>query len=69
MKKYLPLLKPALLLTPGVFLLTFWMLTLSSSEILVQLGAYTLTSIALILSFAVSYSITIFVHVMLSKNA
>ena len=68
MKKYLPHIKPALILTPAIFLLAFWVLTLSSSGILATMGLLKLTLWALLLAFGVAYSITLFVNEMLKPN-
>jgi hypothetical protein len=65
MKKYLPLIKPALILTPAIFLLAFWVLSLSSSDILATMGLLKLILWALLLSFGAAYSIALFVHEML----
>jgi hypothetical protein len=61
MKKYLPHIKPALILTPAIFLLAFWILSRSSSGIMETTGMFKLTLMALLLSFGASYSITLFV--------
>ncbi|MDD5395590.1 MAG: hypothetical protein PHE17_21420 [Thiothrix sp.] len=68
MKKYLPHIKPALILTPAIFLLAFWILALSSSGILTTMGAYKLTLWALLLSFGAAYSVAMFVHEILHPN-
>lgn len=67
-KKYLPLIKPALILTPGIFLLTFWILTLSSSNILEEIGLFKLVLWALLLSFGAAYSFTMFANEMLKNE-
>ena len=68
MKKYLPQIKPALVLTPAIFLMAFWVLSLSSSSILETMGVFKLVLWALLLSFGAAYSITLFVHEMLHPN-
>jgi hypothetical protein len=68
MKKYLPHIKPALILTPAIFLFAFWVLSLSSSSILETMGVFKLVLWALLLSFGAAYSITLFVHEMLKPN-
>ena len=68
MIKYLPHIKPALILTPAIFLLAFWALTLSSSDILATIGILKLTLWALLLSFGAAYSITLFVQEMLNRD-
>jgi hypothetical protein len=70
MKKYLPQLQPALILTPAIFLLAFWVIALSSSGFVSTMeGLYKLTLWAIPLSFGVAYSIAMFVHEMLHKDA
>ena len=68
MKKYLPHIKPALILTPAIFMLAFWILALSSSDILATIGILKLTLWALLLSFGAAYSITLFVQEMLNRD-
>ena len=68
MKKYLPHIKPALILTPAIFLLALWILTLSSSSILETVGVFKHTLWALLLSFGAAYSITLFVQEMLNRD-
>ena len=69
MKKYLPHIKPALVLTPAIFLLAFWVLTLSTSGLVATMsGVYKFTLVALPLSFGAAYSIAMFVHEMLHPN-
>ena len=62
MKKHLPNLKHALILTPAIFLLAFWVLMLSSSSLLETMGIYKLTLWALLLAFGAAYSIALFAH-------
>ena len=69
MKKYLPNLKSTLILTPGIFLLTLWIMIFSSSGILEAQGLFKLTLWALIVAFGAAYSITLFVHQMLKRDA
>lgn len=68
MKNYLPLIKPALILTPAIFLLAFWILALSSSAIIASMGLYKLVLWALLLSFGAAYSITLFMRAMSDKR-
>ena len=68
MKKYLLHIKSALILTPAIFLLALWILTLSSSSILETVGVFKLTLWALLLSFGAAYSITLFVQEMLNRD-
>lgn len=68
MKKYLPLIKPTLILTPAIFLLAFWILVLSSSAIVASVGLYKLLTWALLLSFGAAYSITLFMRAMSGKR-
>ena len=68
MKKYLPHIQQALILTPAIFLLAFWILALSSGDIVATLGVFKLTLWALLLSFGAAYSITLFVRDMLGKK-
>ena len=68
MKTYLPHIKPALILTPAIFLLAFWVLTLSSSGILETVGVFKLTLWALLLSFGAALSIAMFVSEILKQR-
>lgn len=68
MKKYLPLIKHALILTPAIFLLAFWVLALSSSGIVASMGVFKLTLWALLLSFGTAYSITLFANEILKQR-
>ena len=68
MKKYLPQIKPALILPPAIFLLAFWILALSSSGIVSTLGIFKLTLWALLLSFGAALSITMFVSEILKQR-
>lgn len=69
MKKYLPNLFGALILTPGIFLLGIWVMVLSSSNVLETIGVVRLTFWALLMSFGAAYSITLFVRRMLKHGA
>lgn len=69
MKNYFPNLKSTLILTPGIFLLTVWVMIFSSSGILATHGLLKLTLWALLVAFGAAYSITLFVHEMLKRNA
>lgn len=53
--------KLALILTPGIFMLTIWVLVLSSSSLLTSMGVFKLTLWALLIAFGAAYSITLFV--------
>ena len=68
MKKYLPHIKPALILTPAIFLLAFWILALSSSGIVATVGILKLTLWALLLSFGAALSIAMFVSEILKQR-
>ncbi len=68
MKKYLPHIKPALILTPAIFMLAFWVLTLSSSGIMASMGILKLTLWALLLSFGAALSIAMFVSEILKQH-
>ena len=68
MKNHLPHLKAAIVLTPAIFLLAFWVFALSSSEMVAHEGIVKMLLWALLLSFGVAYSITLFVHEMLHPN-
>jgi hypothetical protein len=61
MKKYLPLIKQALILTPGIFMMAFWILSLSSNALVETMGVLKLVLWALLLSFGVAYSVALFV--------
>ena len=65
MKKHIPHLQQALVLTPAIFLMAFWILAMSTSELIASMGLFKLIMLALILSFGVSLSITMFVSGML----
>jgi hypothetical protein len=54
--------KPALILTPAIFLFEFWIFALSSSNLVTSLGIVKMLLWALILSFGIAYSITIFIN-------
>lgn len=68
MKKYLPHIQPALILTPAIFLLAFWILALSSGDMVMAAGLFELMLWALLLSFGAAYSITLFIREMLGKK-
>jgi hypothetical protein len=68
MKKYFPLIKPALVLTPGIFMLGFWILLFSPSSLLNGNGVYWFTLMALPMSFAVAYSVAMFAEEMLNHG-
>jgi hypothetical protein len=68
MKKYIPNIWQALILTPAIFLLALWILVLSSSGILATVGVYKLTLWALLLSFGAALSITMFVSEILMQR-
>ena len=68
MKKYLPHIKPALILTPAIFLLAFWILALSSSGIVATVGLLKLILWALLLSFGAALSIAMFVGEILKQH-
>lgn len=65
MRKHIKL---SLLLTPAIFLLTFWILALSGSGLLASIGLLKMLLWALLLSFGVAYSITLFVREALGKK-
>lgn len=62
MKKIVPNFRPALILTPAIFLLAFWILALSSSGLLASIGLPKMILWALLLSFGTAFSITLFVN-------
>ena len=68
MKKHIPHLQQALVLTPAVFLLAYWILAMSSNGIIATVGLFKLLMLALILSFGVSLSITMFISDMLKQH-
>lgn len=68
MKKHLPYLWQALILTPAIFLLAFWILALSSSGLLASIGLLKMILWALLLSFGAAYSITLFVSEILKQR-
>lgn len=61
-------LKLALILTPGIFMLTLWVLVLSSSPLLASMGLLKLTLWALLIAFGAAYSITLFVSEFFGKH-
>ena len=67
MKKYIPNIQQALILTPAIFLLAFWILALSSSGLLATLGVFKLTLWALLLSFGAALSIAMFISEILKQ--
>lgn len=68
MKKFIPNIRLALFLTPAIFLLAFWILTLSSSDILASIGLLKMILWALSLSFGAAYSVTLFVNEIMGKR-
>jgi hypothetical protein len=60
--------KLSLLLTPAIFLLAFWILTLSSSDVLASVGLLKMILWALLLSFGAAYSVTLFVKEIIGKR-
>ena len=69
MKKHIPHLLQALVLTPAVFLMAYWILAMSSSGIIAIVGLYKLIILALLLSFGVSLSITMFISDILKQHS
>jgi len=68
MKKFLPNIRPTLMLTPAIFLLAFWILTLSSGDVLASIGLLKMILWALLLSFGAAYSVTLFINEILEKR-
>ena len=68
MKRYAPHITQALILTPAIFLLSFWIMFLSSSDLLVTVGWFKLTLWSLLLSFGAAYSIAMFVREALTSK-
>lgn len=68
MKKYIPNIRMALILTPGIFLLVFWILALSNSGLLASIGLLKMILWALLLSFGTAYSITLFANEILKHR-
>lgn len=66
-KNYLEHLKLALILTPGIFMLTLWGLVLSSSPFLQSMGVFKLALWALLIAFGAAYSITLFMTELFRK--
>lgn len=60
--------KLALILTPGIFMLTLWMLVLSSSPLLNSMGVFKLALWALLIAFSAAYSITLFLAEFFGKQ-
>ena len=58
----------ALVLTPAVFLMAFWILAMSTSALIASMGLFKLIMLALLLSFGVSLSITMFISDMLKQH-
>ena len=69
MKKLIPNIRQALILTPAIFLLAFWVLTLSSSDLLATMGIFKLTLWALLLSFGVALSVAMFFSEILKNRS
>jgi membrane protein implicated in regulation of membrane protease activity len=61
LNKFIPNIRSALILTPATFLLIFWILALSSGELLASIGLSYMLFFALMLSFGMAYSIALFV--------
>ena len=68
MKKHIPHMQQALVLTPAVFLMAFWILAMSTSALIASMGLFKLIMLALLLSFGVSLSITMFISDMLKQH-
>ena len=68
MKKHIPHMQQALVLTPAIFLMVFWILAMSSSGLIAAMGLFKLIMLALLLSFGVSLSITMFISNMLKQH-
>ena len=68
MKKHIPNIQQALVLTPAIFLIAFWILAMSTSALIASMGLFKLIMLALILSFGVSLSIAMFVSGMLKLH-
>jgi len=68
MKKYFPHLRQALILTPAIFLLAFWILALSSSSIMETVGLFKLILWALLLSFGAALFIAMFASEILKQR-
>jgi membrane protein implicated in regulation of membrane protease activity len=60
--------KLSLLLTPAIFLLAFWILALSSGGLPASIGLLKMLLWALLLSFGIAYSITLFIREVLDKK-
>lgn len=68
MRKIVPNISLALMLTPAIFLLAFWILALSGSGLLASIGLSEMILWALLLSFGVAYSITLFVNEVMKQH-
>lgn len=68
MKKYILNIRKALILTPAIFLLVFWILALSDSGLLTSVGLLKMILWALLLSFGAAYSIAMFVSEILKQR-
>jgi len=60
--------KYSLLLTPAIFFLAFWILTLSSGDMLASIGLLKMIMWALLLSFGAAYSVTLFIKEIIGKH-
>jgi hypothetical protein len=68
MKKLIPNIRQAIILTPAIFLMAFWILSLSSGGIVATMGVFNLTLWALLLSFGAALSIAMFVSEILKQH-
>jgi len=68
MKNFISNILPALILTPAIFLLAYWILVLSDSTLIASVGLLKMLLWALLLSFGAAYSITLFVDEILKQR-
>jgi hypothetical protein len=68
MKKFKLNIRAALIFTPAIFLLAFWIMALSSSNLLVSIGLTKMILWVLLLSFGTANSITLTVNEILKQR-
>jgi membrane protein implicated in regulation of membrane protease activity len=67
-KKFELNIRAALIFTPAIFILAFWIMALSSSSLLASIGLQKMILWALVLSIGTAYSITLFINEILKQR-
>lgn len=60
--------KLSFMLTPAIFLLAYWILALSNNPLVASIGLPQMILWALLLSFGVAYSVTLFINEILKRK-